>query len=340
MFEIEQFLTDYGIEYVTEGPNTKKGNINIACPWCGDDPSQHLGIEPNKGWYGCWRNPEHRGKNLARLLAAVAPISYGEAARLVGRNATQLSEGDFQAIAEGRFFDSGEVGGAEVDTVRKTLVMPTSFRKLRLDAPTYAAKYYLKYMVSRGFTLREVGRVCTSFNLHYAVGGRFKERIIIPVYLGGDLVTFTARSIYVNAEVPYLSLEADKSLVNIKHCLYNYDSVQTTGGEVLFIVEGPGDVWKLDLFARKHKCRAVGLFNMTCEDEQEEWLDVLTARYKRFVVLTDRNEIVASNALLDKLSYLHMDIKIGELPKGFKDPGQLTKKRADRLCEEYRHAIV
>lgn len=333
MLDVERFLSDYGIEYVLEGPNTKKGNINIACPWCGDDPSHHMGIEPKKGWYACWRNAQHRGKNLARLLAAISPVTYSEAVTLVGRNLTELSTTDLQAIADGRFFDEPKEESTESSV--RTLNFPHNFRPLRVGAQESAARFYIDYIRHRGFDLVEVNRLCKVFGLLYCVSGYWKERIIIPVYMGRNLMTWTARSIYINPDLPYLSLRKEESVLNIKDCLYNFDSACATGGEVLFLVEGPGDVWRLDLIARKYNSRAVGLFSLTCEEGQLYCFDELIMGYKKLVILADRNEILASQILLDTLAHLNIDIQLGELPKGVGDPGALTIQQAKNLCVEH-----
>lgn len=330
--DVIQFLKDYGIEYVDVGPNVKKGNVNIKCPWCGDDPSHHLGIEPTKGWYGCWRNPQHRGKNLARLLAAIAPISYYTAVQLVGKNLSTIDQNDFDSIADGSFFENPD-HQLEDEVQAKELKWPVQFRKLRppCKAP---GKYYYDYLVQRGFTEYLACRICRRFDLHYCVSGRYKERILIPVYIEGQLVTWTSRSIYVNHPIPYLSLDEEASVINIKHCVYNYDGA-IRGGTTLFLVEGPADVWKLDTLAAFHKCRAIGLFNMACEEPQQGWLEDLAYKYRNFVVLLDRNELVSSTALIDKLAYLPIPIHLGELPKGVKDPGELNEVQVHELCKEY-----
>jgi hypothetical protein len=339
-FNVIEFFDASGIEYVTEGPNTKKGNINIACPWCGDDPSHHMGVEPNKGWYGCWRNPMHRGKNLPRLLAALTPLTYREACTLVGVNGTHLDQTELESLADGSYFHAEGCAINDAQVHVEHLELPHVFRRLRPDDGFWStAEPYIDYMRSRGFGSNDTRRVCSAFNLQYCISGWWKSRIIIPVYQHKDLVTWTGRSIFFNPGLRYMSLDNESAVMNIKHCLYNFDSAQITGGEVLFLVEGPVDVWKMDLYGRPLNCRAVGLFNMSCEDEQLELIEMLAHRYKRIVVLTDRGELVAGNAILEKLAYLrvNMDIRLGEVPKGVDDPGKLTKIQVEALCEEHLH---
>ena len=43
--KLRSFLDDLNVEYIDSGKNHKAGNINIRCPYCGEeDPSYHLGI--------------------------------------------------------------------------------------------------------------------------------------------------------------------------------------------------------------------------------------------------------------------------------------------------------
>jgi hypothetical protein len=38
--------SNWDIAVVTSGPNTKKGEISINCPFCKDDLSFHMGVDP------------------------------------------------------------------------------------------------------------------------------------------------------------------------------------------------------------------------------------------------------------------------------------------------------
>ena len=96
MNSVTQMLTRYNIEFVESGPNVAKGNVNVQCPWCGvEDHSYHLGINLAKGMWGCWRNKQHRGRALYKLLSKLTGLSYQEARRVTGEGgarAVQLGE--------------------------------------------------------------------------------------------------------------------------------------------------------------------------------------------------------------------------------------------------------
>jgi hypothetical protein len=60
-----QLLTDNRVPFIERGPNVKRGEINIRCPFCGSaDPSYHMGLNLDSGWWSCWRNKDqHSGKS-------------------------------------------------------------------------------------------------------------------------------------------------------------------------------------------------------------------------------------------------------------------------------------
>src|SRR6266436_4570111 len=97
----EKFLTDYNIEFVTHGPNTKRGEVSVKCPWCGDDdPSQHLGISLEREAWGCHRNAQHRGKAPAWLIKALIDCTSTQAQLLVRQYGQSDPDGFEEAMAQ------------------------------------------------------------------------------------------------------------------------------------------------------------------------------------------------------------------------------------------------
>jgi len=69
------------VQYITEGPNCKRGWVNVRCPFC-DDPSEHLGMNLETGAFNCWRC----GKKVkSAALAKVAGISQAEAKKFLAQ---------------------------------------------------------------------------------------------------------------------------------------------------------------------------------------------------------------------------------------------------------------
>src|SRR6185437_14451795 len=79
-----RFLEENNIHFVSRGPNTKRGEISVQCPMCGDDdPSEHFGINPTTGKWGCHRDASHRGKSARTLIKALLRCSGTQAGFIV-----------------------------------------------------------------------------------------------------------------------------------------------------------------------------------------------------------------------------------------------------------------
>src|SRR5258706_108308 len=79
-----RFLEENNITFVDRGPNTKRGEVSIQCPMCGqDDPSEHLGINLQTGKWGCHRDANHRGKASRTLIKAILGCSSQQAGLIV-----------------------------------------------------------------------------------------------------------------------------------------------------------------------------------------------------------------------------------------------------------------
>lgn len=323
-------LDRYNIEYVDSGRNVAKGNVNVQCPWCGEaDHSQHLGINLESGMWGCWRNAKHRGRKLYRLLAKLAGLSSGEARRATG-------EGALRAIERGAM-ESAVSALSEGPTDSVYTVLPSNiqmddkFRRIcRPGAEPYAAeKRFRRYLhKDRGFPMHHHKYLASRYDLHYCVHGPFADRLIIPVWENGKLMTYLGRSVYSAASLRYLALEKEKSVKQVKDCLFNFDEAKH-GGTTLFIVEGAFDAMKIDFYGHKRAVHAVGLFNMNVEEAQALLFYELRDLYDNFVILLDEGEIARSHDLQTALTFLG----IGKVCVWFlrddeaSDPAELTPKQ-------------
>jgi hypothetical protein len=231
---------------------------------------------------------------------------------------------DFDQMAKDLWKEDIE---AEVTSVEK-LEFPKKFK--RID-PGGITDRFFDYISSRGFTEEEALEVCDRYRLRCCLTGDWKDRIIVPIYLDGKLISWTGRSIHKNAFLRYRNLEVEESVIQTKHALFNFDEAfGIRPGDTLYILEGPFDVIKLDYYLRGTNNRAVGMFNMTPTEEQVSLFSDLKDAYKRFVVLLDNGELFSSTKLLSTLSFLG-NIRLGSLPKGVKDPGDLTEEQVMEL---------
>lgn len=332
MFSWVTFLDDHKIRHVTEGPNVASGNVNIKCPFCGDDdPSEHLGLSKAKTFWGCWRNKTHRGVRPHRLIMQLLGCSF-EVADGIVTGGRELSR--FDELAKGFV---NKTMGWQLDLGRpsKTLRMPKEFRRLSSSG---LGRYYIDYLVqSRGFRRSEALRLRGRYDLHYCAHGFWRGRIIFPIYLEGQLVCWTGRTISKKQERRYLSL-SDKegkspgqplALKNVRDLIWNYDTLIRETHKVVAIAEGPLDALKLDFYGRNLGARATCLFGTGVTEEQLLLLADVRKHCKRMVVVPDRGALLNEMDLLAELSVLTPEVV--HVPKNVEDPGALTRKQVRRL---------
>ena len=337
VFNWANFFDRRGITWTDTGPNVAKGHINIACPFCGDDPSEHMGVELSSGAWGCWRNSDHRGRSPFRLIQALLGCSYVEARGIVDAGSAQ-ELGDFAALADQLRSDLAP-DPPEEKAVGPTLRMPKAFRTL--DEETPAGRRVFDYLVSRGFTPDDADDLIRLYDLRYAMSGAWKYRLIIPIRFEGALVNWTARSISKTERLRYKTLSHDPetaaenddpvALRNIKHCVYNYDRLMK-GGRVLVAVEGPLDALKFDFYARGMGVRATSLFGTAFGDEQVWVLAELFGQFERRIILFDQAAEGAANKLASRLSVVRPTVMY--CPPAFDDPGDMTERAVVDLARQ------
>jgi hypothetical protein len=83
-FDFERFFEQNGISFATSGSNVSRGNVAIHCPFCGSaDEGQHMSVNLHGQGFRCFRRPDHRGKNPARLVQAILGCTWERAQALL-----------------------------------------------------------------------------------------------------------------------------------------------------------------------------------------------------------------------------------------------------------------
>ena len=322
-------LKSYGIDYITEGPNVAAGNVYIRCPWCGDDPSYHLGIHLEKGYYGCWRNPNHRGKDISHLFTKLLGLAVG------------------QKVAEDIFKHPppDALEAAMASLVGTTTGAPS--HPLGYDAPNMkwerwalpirngrpTRKFY-QYIESRGFD--RVKEFIDYYDLRAAIGGRFNSRILIPIYgIRRRLNGWTARAVG-PARLRYISYPKGP-ITKESLLLHNMILANKENAHTLVITEGPFDALKIDWYGRELGVRATCLFGSNPTTTQiSRIIELMTgkpinwdgqegiAKYNRLLVMLDRDAWGSALSLQQGLSSVGADVSLLEQHK---DPGGMTKQQ-------------
>jgi len=288
-FDVRSYLSEVGIPYQTEGKNVTSGWVEIRCPYCSDS-SFHLGISPIFLFH-CWRCGA-KG-HILKLIQELENCSSREAKARIGQFQ------DFSLIP------------AQEEPVYSTTV------KLPLESHVQFTSHHLDYLRQRNFDPNHIVakyklRVCNHL-------GKYKFRFIIPVFMNGSLVNFTALDYTRKQNPPYLHCENKNSVIPMKQCLYNVDSVSDTA----LIVEGVTDVWRMG-------DGAVAIMGIEWTDDQILFLSSL--ELKKAVVFFDSDAIDKSHQFASEISAFIPNVEVHELPEG--DPADLTYKQVEEIRTE------
>lgn len=165
MVDLRSIFTRYRIEWRDRGSNVSRGNIVINCPWCGrSDTGQHLSIAEDSGFFYCFRDPRHKGKNVGHLFAKLGiPVALA-----------------------GQKFEAGQ----------KQEVAQKDFAEFQYFLPAESSQEAVAYLRSRLF--ENPVDAARQFNLRVAANGKWAGRLIIPLTVG-----WTGRSMRPELEPRY-----------------------------------------------------------------------------------------------------------------------------------------
>ena len=202
------YIQEAGVRTSTTGKHSTAGWHNFVCPFCGTSGSQtNLGMGYNiRGNYvHCWKCGHH---NLPATLAALTGRSLTECRKLV------------PAL--------DRVPGSGRGTVRPgKLVLPAGVGPLR--------GIHRKYLRDeRGLNLDDLERYWHFQGIGLAP--RLSWTIFIPIYLDGEVVSWTTRAIG-DTGVRYWSAKPAEEKVHHKDLLFGEDLVRNN----IIIFEGPLD---------------------------------------------------------------------------------------------------
>lgn len=322
-FDWKTFFRQHGVEYVTSGPNTPRGDIGIRCPMCGPaDPSQHMCVSlKGAGWH-CWRNASHKGRSRARLIQLVLRCSAETANELAGGESTELlPDDDLPQTLRAKLL--GEV----IKAAPKSLSIPKEFKALTGGV---LSKPFWEYLDGRGYSPRQTVWLAETYGLHYALKGPFAYRIIVPVRdRSRRLQTWTGRSIIPGEEQRYKALGAELALCSIRETLLGLDVLwHAPSPKALLVCEGPFDALWINTFGHPFGVYATCLFGLSMSDSQASMLASLRERFGYVGLLLDS----AASFQAFRLATNGLNLDVVSLPETVKDPALLAVNDVIDLC--------
>ena len=285
-FDVISYLEDKGIRH-WKGPrkNISRNWIGINCPWC-DDPSNHLGINLENNLINCWRCGK-KGSIMKLLLKLEKSYNYAIRTLMKYQNDYKI----------------------KLEPIEET-------KEVKLPGDNNFTKMHLDFLLKRGLN--------PDFVIdHYKLkacgpAGKYKFRIIIPVFVGGRLVTFTSRDI-TGKRTKYMHCPSNKSIMPIKSTLYNIDRARDT----VVLVEGVFDVFRLG-------DGSIASFGTELTKNQISLL--LKKEIKNIFIMFDSDAIDKAKKVAATISTLFDHVEIIKLKEG--DAANLSEEDAKILMGE------
>lgn len=312
--DIADLLDRLGVPYVEDGPNVPRGEVGIKCPFCGDDPSEHLTINLESGFWCCWRNREHSGRKLHFLLRRLVPgLTREEADRLLGGAGAGLDA--FERHVKERL----SAPAPSAQETAPTIEFPDDFHPIVREGRWRKFFDHLTAPIpkGRGYTGPQAKALIRRYDLRACLTGEWAYRLIVPLYLHGRLVGWQGRALG-PAKIRYRSHPPGEGT---KRGVLGYDDLKQ-GGRVLAVCEGPFDAMRVDFFGRRAGLRATCLFGTSATADQIARLMELRDAYDELIVLLDAAALGDALRLAGELAPLGARVK--KLPPGRKDPGELA----------------
>lgn len=295
-----KLFTDYKTPFI---PGDKKGIwINVKCPYC-DDRTFNGGFNSYGDYYHCWRcGGKH---NLYKTLSKILNVPNSQIDDVLDNY-----RGKNDLIY--RLNDNKEIKNIKLE-------LPT-------DTFTPAERKYLK---SRNFNPKEL------YEKYGVVGGgvtgRWKFRIIIPLIVGGKIVSWTGRSILSKEEIKelniprYKNLSIDESVCDCKKMLFNIDHCTK---KTAVLTEGAFDCFRLgdDFFCS---------FGTELTQAQ---ISEIKNRFKKVFIMFDNEELAQKKAKRFglQLSAVGVDVEIVDAYSDFdkNDGGELDPEEVEIIRKE------
>ena len=310
-------LTEINVSWIDKGRNVSKGNVNISCPFCMNDPSYHLGIALNKEAYYCYRDPNrHSGRSAIRLLMRLGQGALN-AERLISKYADHDAPDPFDAPQP-----------IEEPPERMEIIWN------RFESAKYDDRC-LKYLIKRGFPSPRL--VCERYDLRVAKEGTYANRLLMPLRINGEIKSFVGRAIYDHAVLRYLAFEKAGP-----QYVYSPNAARPLS-DTLAIVEGPVDALKIAYACARLPIIVAALNGKHLGPDKLLQLRELGAN-KKFVIVSMDADVPLSSVyqMINAIAQAIRPPKIGRarLPRGYVDPGEMSAEDCFKWLNAARYKLA
>mgnify|MGYP003144912515 FL=1 len=294
---------------LTEPIENIKEEIRINCIYqdC-PNPYKHLYFNTTKGVGFCHRC--NRVSTIRSLVCHHKGVSLADAEAFILGTGQQRAE---SLVSQMKKLQSSVIKTQE-EELDVEISLPEGFTAFS------SGEYKFSYLDKRGITYDEA----ITYGMGFCTEGRWKDRLIVPIYLHGVLRGFVGRSVIDPPE--YLSKQGKKiwsrinryiKVLNPKgfnssRLLFNYDQIT----DEIIITEGIFD-------ALRCGPKAVALFGKHLSSFQENL--IRKKKLKKLYVMLDSDAHDDAEDMCHRFAATGLEVYLVRLPHG--DPGSFPRKQ-------------
>lgn len=200
MIKNEDILLGYLEGILGKSKKTARNNYAFICPNGCVSPKHKLEINTETGQYQCWvcsgEKNGYKGKSLVRLLKqAKAPQNIIDEVKSL-----QVATHEYNHIP--------------VDKPVEYITLPNEYKSLyNIESPNLIERHAIVYLKKRNIFQEDI----LKYNIGYCTSGKYKNRIIIPLYDDkGQLIYFEARA-FDNNSLKYIKPELPRDIIPNEH---------------------------------------------------------------------------------------------------------------------------
>lgn len=252
MFNFQKFLNDYNIPIPEGSKNTGQNWINIRCPFGCGDTTNHLGFNTKDNYFSCWKCSDEKGSGFHSIESVIEKLLPYEDSSIILKK-----------------YNSNIIYNKKL---HKKLNKKSNI-KIKLPGEDLKP-VHRKYLIRRKYVPDYIiDKYKIKGSLHI---GKYRYRLIIPIFYNKELVTFQTRALNNNG-TRYINCDPEKEIIPIKHILYNIDNCKKN---YCVLVEGVMKVWRL------------GDNSLAClgKNYTSQQLNLLVQRYKKVYVWLDNDK--------------------------------------------------
>ena len=283
-----------------------KGEIHICCPVCKEN-RYRLYINVENGLVYC-HNCQFKG-SIVKLIQYVEGVSKEKAESLLKEIAENIVlPYKIEESVLGKLIYSLY----NISPQKRAIPLPEEFQKFsqNFSEKNFTAKKALKYLQQRGITKKQI----LNCGMGICTEGEYKNRVIIPIFLEGNLQFWVARAISDNTKLKEKSPSAQEYQYSKSEVIFNLDTAAKKYNSIV-ISEGIFDAlsWGDIGVALLGKSLYDSQFNLILK-----YKDLLT---QGIYIALDADAVDSATLIAEKLKSFFKVMMIN-IPKEYDDPNK------------------